>query len=82
MTRVETAGAGGAAKTSGCCGGGHEHSGHDRGHHTEGGAKVHDPVCGMSVDPLASKHRFDYRGETFHFCSAGCRTTFAADPQT
>jgi Cu+-exporting ATPase len=34
----------------------------------------------MAVDPVTSKHRFDYRGETFHFCSAGCRTKFAADP--
>jgi Cu+-exporting ATPase len=34
----------------------------------------------MSVDPTTSKHRFDYRGETFHFCSASCRTKFAADP--
>jgi len=42
--------------------------------------KVLDPVCGMSVDPAASKHRFDHRGQTFHFCSAGCRTKFAADP--
>src|SRR5437763_1492621 len=45
------------------------------------GARTRDPVCGMSVDPATSKHRFDYRGETFHFCSAGCRTKFAADPQ-
>jgi len=36
----------------------------------------------MKVDPAASKHHFDYRGETFHFCSAGCRTKFAADPRT
>jgi Cu+-exporting ATPase len=35
----------------------------------------------MTVDPATSKHRFDYRGETFHFCSAGCRSKFAADPQ-
>jgi Cu+-exporting ATPase len=41
---------------------------------------VRDPVCGMSVDPATSKHRFDHQGETFHFCSAGCRTKFAADP--
>lgn len=41
---------------------------------------VKDPVCGMSVDPASSKHRFDHHGETFHFCSAGCRTKFAADP--
>lgn len=39
-----------------------------------------DPVCGMSVDPAAARHRAEHRGETFHFCSAGCRTKFVADP--
>ena len=34
----------------------------------------------MTVDPATSKHRFEHHGETFHFCSAGCRTKFAADP--
>ena len=34
----------------------------------------------MSVDPATSKHRFEHRGQTFHFCSAGCRTKFAAEP--
>ena len=42
---------------------------------------VRDPVCGMTVDAATSRHRFDHHGETFHFCSAGCRTKFAADPQ-
>jgi len=75
--------AAGPAETTkaGCCGGRHNHSGHDHGdHHADGHATVRDPVCGMSVDPATSKHRFDYRGETHHFCSAGCRTKFAADP--
>jgi P-type Cu+ transporter len=40
-----------------------------------------DPVCGMTVDRAKSPHRHDYRQETFHFCSAGCRTKFAADPE-
>ncbi len=51
--------------------------------HPHGGTShetVRDPVCGMSVDPATSKHRFEYRGETFHFCSAGCRSKFMADP--
>ena len=43
-------------------------------------AKVRDPVCGMTVDPATSKHRFEHHGQTYHFCSAGCRTKFAADP--
>jgi len=65
-----------AAKS--CCGGGHDHHGHHD-HHAP--AKVLDPVCGMTVDPATSKHRFDHHGETFHFCSAGCKTKFAADPK-
>src|SRR3954470_23957438 len=63
--------------TSKSCCGGHDHRGHQ--HH--GPAKVVDPVCGMTVDPATSKHRFEHRGETFHFCSAGCKTKFAADPK-
>ncbi len=70
-----------APAAASCCGG---HSGHDHHHHAShshgGAAKVLDPVCGMTVDPATSKHRFDHDGETFHFCSAGCRTKFAADP--
>jgi len=64
---------------SSCCGGHGDHAGHA---HDHGGAttKVLDPVCGMTVDPTTSKHRFEHHGETFHFCSAGCRTKFAADP--
>jgi len=41
---------------------------------------VEDPVCGMNVDPVSSKHRAAFGGETFHFCSAGCKAKFAADP--
>ena len=68
---------------SSCCGGHGSHAGHAHHHahdHGSGATKVLDPVCGMTVDPATSKHRFDHHGETFHFCSAGCRTKFAADP--
>src|SRR5450830_1181339 len=44
----------------------------------EGG--VIDPVCGMTVDPHTANHRAEHRGHTYYFCSAGCRTKFAADP--
>ena len=60
----------------GCCGGSGEHSAHGANK-----AGVLDPVCGMTVDPATSKHRFEYAGETFHFCCNGCRTKFAADPE-
>jgi len=35
----------------------------------------------MTVDPHTAKHRADYRGHTYYFCSAGCREKFVADPQ-
>src|SRR6186713_1930432 len=81
MSKNESARPTGTPKAA-CCGGsghgGHDHAGHD--HHAHTTALVRDPVCGMSVDPATSKHRFDNNGKTFHFCSAGCRTKFAADP--
>jgi Cu+-exporting ATPase len=64
---------------AGCCGEGHDHSADGHQHH-DGKATVRDPVCGMSVDPATSQHRFAYRGETYHFCSAGCRTKFGSNP--
>src|SRR5664279_5538262 len=41
---------------------------------------VTDPVCGMKVNPATSRHRFEHGGKIFHFCCAGCRTKFEADP--
>ncbi len=57
---------------------GHAHHDHHA-HHAP--VTVRDPVCGMTVNPATSKHRFEYRGEAFHFCSAGCKTKFADDPK-
>jgi len=42
--------------------------------------KIVDPVCGMTINAATSKYRFDDDGESFYFCSAGCREKFAADP--
>jgi P-type Cu+ transporter len=84
MNNNDNADRNGAPKAA-CCGG-HESTGHDHASHSHhdhsahAAATVRDPVCGMTVDPATSKHRFDYRGATYHFCSAGCRTKFAADP--
>ncbi len=39
-----------------------------------------DPVCGMTVDPHKTAHRHSHAGRTYYFCSAGCRTKFAAHP--
>ena len=43
--------------------------------------QVRDAVCGMSVDPATAKHRAEYAGATYFFCSAGCRAKFVADPE-
>src|SRR5262249_2985732 len=40
-----------------------------------------DPVCGMKVDIGARGPSSSHAGETYHFCSEGCRTKFAADPE-
>jgi len=42
--------------------------------------QVVDPVCGMAVDPSSTPHRAEHAGRVFHFCSAGCREAFEADP--
>ena len=41
---------------------------------------VKDPVCGMDVDPAKTAHHVDHAGHVYHFCSAGCRTKFIAEP--
>ena len=39
-----------------------------------------DPVCGMSVNPDQAEYRSFQKGETYYFCSAGCKETFDRDP--
>jgi len=58
------------------------HGKHDP--HHEGAAAaagtVKDPVCGMTVDPAKTAHHAEHAGHAYHFCSAGCRTKFIAEP--
>ena len=56
----------------GCCGSGHA---------DPNPQDVRDPVCGMTVDPATSPHHAQHAGQDWHFCSAGCRTRFVADPE-
>ena len=63
----------------------HQHGDHHAGHSCCGGkSKVAsgalDPVCGMTVDPETTPHHATHDGADYHFCSAGCRTKFQADP--
>ncbi len=39
-----------------------------------------DPICGMMVDEKTAKLKSEHEGQTFYFCSAGCKATFDKDP--
>jgi P-type Cu+ transporter len=65
----------------------HSHGSHDGPSHdrrsddrspADAGSTI-DPVCGMSVDPHTTPHRHTHQGHPYYFCSAGCRSKFAAD---
>ena len=43
---------------------------------------VIDPVCGMTVDPNNAAGSFDYKGETYYFCSTHCLHRFQDDPDS
>lgn len=60
----------------------HGHGAHHGGHKPANDmeAKVRDPVCGMAVDPAKTPHHAQHHGTAFHFCSAGCKSKFEADP--
>ncbi len=53
------------------------HSEHDD-HH--GASTKKDPVCGMDVNPETAKHTAEHAGDTYYFCSAGCKDKFTGDP--
>jgi Cu+-exporting ATPase len=55
-----------------------DHSGHRR---AATGHDATDPVCGMAVDPATARHTTMQDGVTHHFCSAGCKAKFLADPE-
>ncbi|RLQ86943.1 heavy metal translocating P-type ATPase [Notoacmeibacter ruber] len=64
-----------------CCGG-HRHHDHGNADGTAVGNadKAIDPVCGMSVTIKPDARTYSYEGETYYFCSEGCRTKFRDDP--
>jgi Cu+-exporting ATPase len=39
-----------------------------------------DPVCGMQVDTADAAGQSDFEGQTYYFCSEGCRTKFDDNP--
>jgi Cu+-exporting ATPase len=74
------------AKAAGSCCGGRGHEDHAHDHHpapaaTPDAHTAIDPVCGMSVDPHTTPHKHAYKGRTYYFCAASCRTKFAKEPE-
>ena len=42
---------------------------------------VKDPVCGMTVNPQNAAASINYKGQTYYFCSALCKTMFEREPE-
>jgi YHS domain-containing protein len=40
-----------------------------------------DPVCGMQVDEKQAAGQSQYQGQTYYFCSTGCKAAFDKNPQ-
>jgi len=40
-----------------------------------------DPVCGMDIDPKTAAGKSEYKGQTYYFCSLGCKKAFDKEPQ-
>ena len=51
-------------------------------HHHSPPGQATDPVCGMTVDAATTQHHAEHDGQSYHFCSASCRTKFRADPSS
>jgi len=44
-----------------------------------------DPVCGMQVDEEQAESEglsSEYQGQSYYFCSPGCKQAFDQDPQS
>jgi Cu+-exporting ATPase len=42
---------------------------------------VHDPVCGMDIDSTTAAGTSEYNGQTYYFCSLGCKKAFDENPE-
>lgn len=40
-----------------------------------------DPVCGMTVEMATARYVAAHAGQTYYFCSAGCRRSFEKEPE-
>lgn len=42
---------------------------------------VHDPVCHMDINPVTAAGTSEYKGQTYYFCSLGCKASFDKEPE-
>lgn len=42
---------------------------------------VQDPVCHMDIDPATAAGQSEYKGQTYYFCSMGCKKSFDKEPE-
>lgn len=40
-----------------------------------------DYVCGMEIDEKNAAATYQYKGQTYYFCSVACKNKFAEDPE-
>jgi YHS domain-containing protein len=40
-----------------------------------------DPVCKMEVNPASAAAQSEFEGQSFYFCSTGCKQKFDQSPQ-
>jgi YHS domain-containing protein len=43
--------------------------------------KVIDPVCGMEIEAEEAAGQSVYNGQTYYFCSPGCKKAFDKEPK-
>jgi len=39
------------------------------------------PVCGMQIDQKQAAGKSEHKGQTFYFCSLGCKQKFDQKPE-
>ena len=40
-----------------------------------------DPVCGMEITAEGAAGKSEYKGQTYYFCSPGCKRSFDKEPE-
>ena len=40
-----------------------------------------DPVCSMQVEEQSAAAQSEYEGQTYYFCSQGCKEKFEQNPE-